>query len=85
MSGTELARVAVPQPATLSTSIEDLDGTRQPSRDEVGEPPNSGRAEQELAPVDGGSAAWRLLSAAFMFEALLWGKLRLLIGLEISG
>lgn len=26
-----------------------------------------------LAPTDGGSAAWRLLIAAFVFEALLWG------------
>ncbi|ORY07784.1 major facilitator superfamily domain-containing protein [Clohesyomyces aquaticus] len=26
-----------------------------------------------LAPIDGGFAAWRLLLAAFVFEALLWG------------
>ncbi|KAJ6780997.1 hypothetical protein PWT90_09038 [Aphanocladium album] len=31
------------------------------------------RFEQQLAPVDGGMAAWRLLFAAFMFEACLWG------------
>lgn len=30
--------------------------------------------EQQLAPVDGGIAAWRLLGAAFVFETLLWGK-----------
>jgi hypothetical protein len=30
---------------------------------------------QELEPADGGPAAWRLLVAAFVFEALLWGKL----------
>jgi hypothetical protein len=29
---------------------------------------------QALAPADGGPAAWRLLLAAFVFEALLWGK-----------
>jgi hypothetical protein len=29
---------------------------------------------QALAPADGGSAAWRLLLAAFVFEALLWGN-----------
>jgi hypothetical protein len=29
---------------------------------------------QQLAPVDGGIAAWRLLGAAFVFETLLWGK-----------
>jgi hypothetical protein len=26
-----------------------------------------------LPPIDGGFAAWRLLLAAFVFEALLWG------------
>ena len=30
---------------------------------------------QQLEPADGGPAAWRLLVAAFVFEALLWGKL----------
>ncbi|KAH6714704.1 major facilitator superfamily domain-containing protein [Leptodontidium sp. MPI-SDFR-AT-0119] len=29
--------------------------------------------EQNLAPVDGGIAAWRLIAVAFVFEALLWG------------
>lgn len=29
-----------------------------------------------LPPVDGGRAAWRLLLAAFVFEALLWGSSR---------
>jgi hypothetical protein len=29
---------------------------------------------QQLKPADGGLAAWRLLLAAFIFEALLWGK-----------
>src|SRR3954454_10986988 len=29
---------------------------------------------RQLAPVDGGAAAWRLLCAAFVFEALFWGK-----------
>ena len=30
--------------------------------------------EQYLEPADRGLAAWRLLGAAFVFEALLWGK-----------
>ena len=30
--------------------------------------------EQHLEPTDRGPAAWRLLGAAFVFEALLWGK-----------
>ncbi|KAF4549902.1 MFS-type transporter-like protein 24 [Elsinoe fawcettii] len=29
--------------------------------------------EPQLAPVDGGKAAWKLLITAFVFEALLWG------------
>lgn len=32
----------------------------------------------QLAPIDGGIAAWRLLGAAFVFETLLWGALLLL-------
>lgn len=28
---------------------------------------------QNLSPADGGLAAWRLLVAAFVFEAFLWG------------
>jgi hypothetical protein len=38
------------------------------------EGPGDGGARQELAPVDGGGAAWRLLCAAFVFETLLWGN-----------
>ena len=30
--------------------------------------------ENRLKPVDGGLAAWRVLLAAFMFEAILWGE-----------
>ena len=30
--------------------------------------------DNRLKPVDGGSAAWRVLLAAFMFEAILWGE-----------
>lgn len=29
---------------------------------------------QGLEPADGGSSAWKLLFAAFLFEATLWGK-----------
>jgi hypothetical protein len=28
---------------------------------------------QQLKPVDGGPDAWKVLIAAFVFEALLWG------------
>jgi hypothetical protein len=34
---------------------------------------DSETAPQSLQPVDGGIAAWRVLIAAFVFEALLWG------------
>jgi hypothetical protein len=36
---------------------------------------DSRSAGQELAPVDRGPAAWRLLFTAFVFETLLWGKM----------
>lgn len=32
------------------------------------------RLTVQLKPADGGFTAWRLLCAAFVFEALLWGK-----------
>jgi hypothetical protein len=31
------------------------------------------RFVQRLPPYDGGTAAWRILISAFIFEALLWG------------
>ncbi|KAI5198608.1 MFS general substrate transporter [Aureobasidium subglaciale] len=31
------------------------------------------QSTQNLAPIDGGLEAWRVLLAAFMFEAILWG------------
>ncbi len=31
--------------------------------------------QQHLEPVDCGAAAWKLLGAAFIFEALFWGKI----------
>jgi len=54
--------VAVEQQVATNTSVE----------------ASTANAEQEaeghsLPPVDGGKAAWRLLCAAFVFEALLWG------------
>ena len=30
--------------------------------------------EQQLEPADGGAAAWRVLFAAFIFEAILFGE-----------
>lgn len=34
------------------------------------------KLERQLPPVDGGIAAWKFLFAAFMIEALLFGKRR---------
>jgi hypothetical protein len=33
------------------------------------------RFVQTRSPYDGGTAAWRILISAFIFEALLWGVL----------
>ena len=38
-----------------------------------------GAIEQYLQPADQGPAAMRLLGAAFVFEALLWGKVFFLV------
>lgn len=36
--------------------------------------PHAQSSATSLAQCDGGYAAWRLLLAAFVFEALLWGE-----------
>jgi hypothetical protein len=36
--------------------------------------PEAGIVAQQLELADGGSAAWKVLCAAFVFEALLWGR-----------
>lgn len=40
---------------------------------ELSDPEGRDVVIQQLLPADGGAAAWRLLIAAFVFEALLWG------------
>lgn len=50
---------SLPTPAGTSVSI-NLEGL-------------GGNNYQQLKPADGGIAAWQVLFAAFMFEALLWG------------
>ncbi|GAD97227.1 hypothetical protein FG11573.1 [Paecilomyces variotii No. 5] len=72
MTSTESVTVVRPQSAT-TTGFDDNERASPRPQDVEGEPTNHRRTEQELAPVDGGPAAWRLLCAAFMFEALLWG------------
>ncbi|PGH07568.1 hypothetical protein AJ79_06238 [Helicocarpus griseus UAMH5409] len=74
MSNTELVTLTLPQSVTPTTTACEGRGTAlRQAQDVEGEPTNDSRTDQELAPIDGGPAAWRLLCAAFMFEALLWG------------
>lgn len=40
--------------------------------------------DQQLEPADGGAAAWKVLFAAFMFEALLWGKLLSYLAMDVT-
>ncbi|KAI4735786.1 MFS general substrate transporter [Aureobasidium sp. EXF-12298] len=48
-----------------------LDNTASVSENGIHDEHNS--PDQTLPPVDGGLQAWRVLLAAFMFEAILWG------------
>ncbi|KAI1358047.1 major facilitator superfamily domain-containing protein [Xylaria arbuscula] len=75
MSDTELVTVVLSRPITTPSAGERNINTSStpPPRDAEGDQADDMPTEQELAPVDGGPAAWKLLCAAFMFEALLWG------------
>jgi hypothetical protein len=74
MSSTELTTITLPEPVAATSASDRHEGATPPRQDVESDPSNSRRREQQLAPVDGGSAAWKLLFAAFMFETLLWGK-----------
>ncbi|OAR01883.1 hypothetical protein LLEC1_05529, partial [Akanthomyces lecanii] len=71
MGSVELAehRRAADTPAAAATSAV----AEAEIRDDILLDDAGDRVEQHLPPVDGGIAAWRLLWAAFMFEACLWG------------
>jgi predicted MFS family arabinose efflux permease len=62
----------MPQPGDV-----ELAEIRAPQSPDAGQPQDSESAASNetdaLPPIDGGTAAWRLLIAAFIFEALLWG------------
>lgn len=73
MRSTELVTVVRPQSAT-TIGFDEHERASPQARDVEDEPTNGRGTQQELAPIDGGLPAWRLLCAAFMFEALLWGK-----------
>lgn len=76
MSNTELLTFAPAQPATTTQALESSERASSRLQDVERELTHTRPVEQQLAPVDGGFAAWRLLCAAFVFEALLWGKLQ---------
>jgi hypothetical protein len=66
---------------STSVQLENLD-TNRPQTTERHEfarsdtPDIGGTTPQSLKPVDGGIAAWKVLIAAFVFEALLWGEIQ---------
>lgn len=68
----ELTTVILPHPAEAIAQTDDRSPSSTPY-DTEHEVPNGDLIGQGLAPTDGGPAAWRLLVAAFVFEALLWG------------
>ncbi|KAI0189912.1 major facilitator superfamily domain-containing protein [Astrocystis sublimbata] len=71
MKGTDLA--TLPRAVTTPSISDGKEQTSLRSLDVEHALVGREQAEQELAPVDGGAAAWKLLCAAFVFEALLWG------------
>ncbi|KAI1150388.1 major facilitator superfamily domain-containing protein [Nemania diffusa] len=72
---TELVTITRPHPVSTPSDLRDCERTSPVFilQDLEGNSASGTGMEQELAPVDGGPAAWKLLSAAFVFEALLWG------------
>jgi hypothetical protein len=70
-SSIELQERTWQQPPQLAQSSTEPVSSRL-SRDEAHE--DTRDFHQSLEPADRGAAAWRLLGAAFVFEALLWGK-----------
>ncbi|KAB8301026.1 hypothetical protein EYC80_002949 [Monilinia laxa] len=60
--------------ASADAGVVGREAVRDASDTETGtETDDPERVYQQLLPVDGGPAAWRLLIAAFIFEAILWG------------
>ena len=46
----------------------------QQHSDSTGDSTNHQGIAQQLKPADGGITAWKVLFAAFMFEAMMWRK-----------
>jgi hypothetical protein len=66
----ELTTTVISSPPVEASTAND-DGS--PSSRPWNKDSENDMTDQTLAPADGGPAAWRLLVAAFVFEALLWG------------
>jgi hypothetical protein len=62
--------VAPAETASSAFPIEEIDHN---TSTRVSDTDVEDRVIQQLLPADGGSAAWRVLISAFVFEALLWG------------
>lgn len=56
---------------TPNPSVEATLASVAPSTARLGD---VGGVEQELEPADGGAAAWKVLCATFVFEAVLFGE-----------
>jgi hypothetical protein len=69
----ELTTVIPSQPVNAFPENVDRSPSSRPY-DTENEMPDGELIRRQLAPTDGGPAAWRLLVAAFVFEALLWGN-----------
>ncbi|KAL8834869.1 MAG: hypothetical protein Q9176_007234 [Flavoplaca citrina] len=57
----------------LETSLSNRQNVTQQVSDSTGNLINHEGVAQQLKPSDGGIAAWKVLFAAFMFEAMMWG------------
>jgi hypothetical protein len=73
MCNTEVVTITAPHPHPVASVTESGDGTSPRAPGVEGDGANNEETGQALSSVDGGPAAWRLLCAAFVFEALLWG------------
>ena len=59
--------------ATATADGVSVNSARQLEQEQQLERAHANSEEHQLAPIDGGIAAWKLLWAAFAYEALLWG------------
>ncbi|KAI4274557.1 MAG: hypothetical protein LQ337_003854 [Flavoplaca oasis] len=59
---------------THETPLAHRQNVTQQVSDSIGDLINYEGVAQQLKPADGGIAAWKVLFAAFMFEAMMWGE-----------